>query len=949
MKKWTYLVAACMLAGTTPVLTGCIDNDEPTGIEQLRVAKSELIKAKAAVEAARVAEVQANAALLQAQAELEQAKARNQEAEAAINEAKAKQEEAKVELQNIQNEAERAKLEELIKEYEREQQRWEAEQAAAALAAENAQKEWELAYKQLEVEYEKALVELAKAKAELTEQQQKILAPYMTAVNVALEAYRGVADKVTERQRKLAKAIADVDVDENFVQRDLAWNLKEAQSTKEGADEALAKANEELEEAKSIETSDFVAKQAALQEELDALNNKIIELTVQAAEETRSIYENEGAAYMELNLALQDYLDTEKTIAEMEFDLSGNDVFPWGAYNSKITIDEKEYTIGDMVYSGINFTNALNDIKSKLDEVKSWVRDENDDEWTAETISQLDYEIEGLAADIQIKKDELNQALEAYQIGNYPSVDPSALFGYNTLVTAVESFNVQIKKYNDAAIANVASQEAINTAVYETYPAEEQAAWDAYYAARDAADQAYATAVAALPERQEEAEALLASLQEELERAEAALAYDPDNAILQNDVNEAQKAVYDQQNVVNSYLDGTELTRIEAARDTAYGTATTNREAALKAAEDKMNATVNAENDKIAANNTAMDEAKNQLNNVELPATKKAFATYEESASKVDDGYNVWGVLSFAASQIDDAVNLTYEDGAWVMTSLDVEAMTELDRDALKTLIYKRARNLYGSRVMNGYGDFNAQIVNMDPEDVIVKVDAIAAEEELTGWNYFNEYNNYGLLGQQAKRQQQKAVAEKWLTNADAVTELVTPLQELYDTMIEEQEAAIEEVETRQEAISEKRDEVMELLANVSEPVRIEQAKVAPIQDVLTAVNSAISQIISNSSDGSYSTSDVETYVKFCEDIVAKQEKAVYDAETAVMKAEQALADWNSDAKDYVTLCEEALADAQQDLKEAEEDLAQARTNLQTIIEKLAVEGDTTTGEEVTE
>ena len=68
MKKWTYLVAACMLAGATPVLTGCIDNDEPAGIEQLRVAKSELLRAQALVEAAKVDQMAAQNALIEAQA-----------------------------------------------------------------------------------------------------------------------------------------------------------------------------------------------------------------------------------------------------------------------------------------------------------------------------------------------------------------------------------------------------------------------------------------------------------------------------------------------------------------------------------------------------------------------------------------------------------------------------------------------------------------------------------------------------------------------------------------------------------------------------------------------------------------------------------------------------------------------------------------------------------------
>ena len=48
MRKWTYLVAALLVGGATTTFTGCIDNDEPAGIEQLRGAKAEFIKAKAA-------------------------------------------------------------------------------------------------------------------------------------------------------------------------------------------------------------------------------------------------------------------------------------------------------------------------------------------------------------------------------------------------------------------------------------------------------------------------------------------------------------------------------------------------------------------------------------------------------------------------------------------------------------------------------------------------------------------------------------------------------------------------------------------------------------------------------------------------------------------------------------------------------------------------------------
>ncbi len=53
MRKWTYLVATLLIAGTTATFTGCIDTDEPAGITELRGAKSELVKAQAAVELAK--------------------------------------------------------------------------------------------------------------------------------------------------------------------------------------------------------------------------------------------------------------------------------------------------------------------------------------------------------------------------------------------------------------------------------------------------------------------------------------------------------------------------------------------------------------------------------------------------------------------------------------------------------------------------------------------------------------------------------------------------------------------------------------------------------------------------------------------------------------------------------------------------------------------------------
>lgn len=64
MKRWSYATAIMLsLAGGT-IMTGCIDNDEPYGIEQIRLATADLLKSKKAA-------VEAEAAAANAAAEVE--------------------------------------------------------------------------------------------------------------------------------------------------------------------------------------------------------------------------------------------------------------------------------------------------------------------------------------------------------------------------------------------------------------------------------------------------------------------------------------------------------------------------------------------------------------------------------------------------------------------------------------------------------------------------------------------------------------------------------------------------------------------------------------------------------------------------------------------------------------------------------------------------------------
>ena len=107
-KVLSAILFSALFAGTG-TFTSCIDNDEPAGIEELRGAKAELLRAKVAVE-------QAQASLLLAQAEVEKAKAAKKMADAEISKSLAAINQAKADSINAVTEKERAELEKTIAE-----------------------------------------------------------------------------------------------------------------------------------------------------------------------------------------------------------------------------------------------------------------------------------------------------------------------------------------------------------------------------------------------------------------------------------------------------------------------------------------------------------------------------------------------------------------------------------------------------------------------------------------------------------------------------------------------------------------------------------------------------------------------------------------------------------------------------------------------------------------
>ena len=265
-KKWTYLAVAGMLLGTAPVFTGCVDNDEPAGIEQLRGAKAQLLQAKAAVEEAVALVEQANAEYRQAEAQWKRAKAAQEEYKAELKR-------LQVELQEAKNEKEKVRLEKDIQDLRNQME-------GAALQHQinmlDLQKQFALVQRQ----YEIVMQEIEISDAIGSEQARVSLSSLKEAVQDAYEAlYVGIdgdaksslyyqLEKAQERlyNAQLNQAHGIINEDANIFIPQLEYNVAAAQSHLDAQKEVYEKYAEYL--TTDVTTADWRAEIKTWEDEI---------------------------------------------------------------------------------------------------------------------------------------------------------------------------------------------------------------------------------------------------------------------------------------------------------------------------------------------------------------------------------------------------------------------------------------------------------------------------------------------------------------------------------------------------------------------------------------------------------------------------------------------------------------------------------------------------------
>lgn len=967
MKKWTYLVAAGILLGATPVFTGCIDNDEPEGITVLRGAKAELLKAKASVAAASVEQIKAEAALKLAEAEVKKAEAARIQAIADYEAAKAKEMEYKAELANIQNEEARADLENKIKMYA--EQRAAAERAAQAAAA-----QLEVTLMNLKAQlatqealYEQALKDLALAKNTLTEAQQKHLQKWTNALDNAQKDVKSKAEKYETAVKLLAELTKTMDKTE-AKESYLRTEKKAVEDAKAELDAAIAARDLAKEYAeKEIEAAGkWEEEMLALEADLKALDKKIADLQTERTKvemATAGEYDEvlkARQAYMDLtgytwDENLQDFGEINSSKEEIKL----NDI--------AISINEPglglsaDYTITDSYYysdylkalqNGTEFQlSSVTTINNLKEAIKGCALTPNGEAWTAENIILYTSWLENAKVNRDFIKGQWEQAVKAFkglEFGN-----PTSFEGFDKVEEVVAIYNEAIKKYN-------ADVEAMNAArdKYENISQED----------RDKRQEITNNWTKAQADNQAEYEKTIA----EIEKGLGALEKAKDVAYANYD---KLKTQYDQ--IENPTADDAKpykaaeetYNKADAAyidahnkawgynKDNGDGTWTWVKGSREKADDLRINKNVIAEKDYYLAIAKQMEEyfkvnpndvlyseyikLNNAIYEYNVGSAHVANAAYQDVRAALSYFNSSFGFSSDYA--VIDAAYYYYDEEKQMNIPQEVKAedVARIDKYDLQDRIYYYSEQLYGYNNGNRLIELTTEEIKKEIEERYMANNPDASF--VPYWYYTNMYNSsYGVVGKveyytaaiaqgnAALQTETKAKIETLLAEMDAhlaaidaqfagyITDVVEPAEKAYTT-----------------AYTTLMDKFTKIDADLAEANAQKFAK----KPVLDKINAAIAVYLSQEMkpDGtpvkSTTLDDLRAELKGIYDAAVAD---VYERETTLIEKKEALQAVIDGTKEPVAAQQEAVAEAQAALEAAQAELKAASEALQAEIERIS-------------
>ncbi|WP_290051008.1 hypothetical protein [uncultured Muribaculum sp.] len=942
MKKLTYLVASLLTTATVGMIfTGCIDNDEPYGIEQLRGAKAELLKSKKAL-------IEADAQYKLALAEAEKVKAA---AEA-----------AKIDAERAKTEAEIAEI----------RQRMEA----AALQAEQI-------LARLQAEAELARLTYEQERLNLSTQQQTALDGFYRKYFTALNNYNEKYMEYVKAQKDLVANALDPNGTAYDAKKAVEDAVTTAQKNLDDAQANIEDYNEELAEAKTWKPSELGAKLTAYQDQVEENTEKMKLINLTIAENNNE--SEEGKALVAAKKALDALYDEEVEIPAYTFNADGTITIPGLTEPQEVIGEGWSYTWKTQ-YNYHGYNDALNALVNFKNDIRRYVLDDNDVEWTKAEINSLEAEKKEKTAEFDNLFAGWKMFADAYNVGAAPKYD--AITGYDELKKAVDAYNAQVPATQAAKDAYYAAQKAAQEAWDAYYEKNnlEGDAWSDYYEAVDAANEAYTKASEAANNELSKTLTALdnAVFKARQEKIAADSKYLTAKGLADkygdNDLKEAAEAALKVAEDAAKALETAEKARdeqapkaqakAEKANDLAAATlanAITDAEKARKLAINDapqiagpLLDAANAADNKVNEARDAYNEAWNELSELvrvwdnETQSYTGVYGAIDNQVEEINkeyqyeeewyDGEN-WHTYTWMPAsdyslfyQFQNEVNGSQFDAEVAIPECSVADVCAYSSSNMRYNIIALSNKIYGSYYYDKNDDDilgipSAQLIPLTKEDI----DKMLAKYGIDEMNYPGIYNSdFGLFGKTLYVDNRIEVANAYITNKPAIEAAFEDVQAQIDNLVASRDELSDKIDEAGKAVEAAQEAVDELNVDSWTEYNELQRQNGVAEAMITAISEA-ALVTGVAETEQYTQETIDAAIEKIEQSIKDEEDGIPELEEALARAQYVLDQYEKQLVSDAEIAALAVEEAKLAMDAAKEKLDAAKARLDAAIK--SVEG----------
>lgn len=942
MKKLTYLVASLLTTATVGMIfTGCIDNDEPYGIEQLRGAKAELLKSKKAL-------IEADAQYKLALAEAEKVKAA---AEA-----------AKIDAERAKTEAEIAEI----------RQRMEA----AALQAEQI-------LARLQAEAELARLTYEQERLNLSTQQQTALDGFYRKYFTALNNYNEKYMEYVKAQKDLVANALDPNGTAYDAKKAVEDAVTTAQKNLDDAQANIEDYNEQLADAKTWKPSELGAKLTAYQDQVEENTEKMKLINLTIAENNNE--SEEGKALVAAKKALDALYNEEVGIPAYTFNADGAITIPGLTEPEEVIGEGWSYTWNNQYgYHGYNA--ALNRLDNFKNDIRRYVLDDNDVEWTKAEINSLEAEKKEKTAEFDNLFAGWKMFADAYNVGAAPKYD--AITGYDELKKAVDAYNAQLPATQAAKDAYYAAQKAAQDAWNAYYDKNNlnDDALNAYNDAVNAANEAYDKAVAAANKELDKTITDLnnAVVKAQQEKNAADSKYLTAKGLADkygdNDLKEAAEAALKVAEDAAKALETAEKAReeqapkaqakAEKANDLAAATLANAIADADKARELALNEApqiagplldaANAADNKVNEAREAYVKEWNELSGLvsswdnETQSTVGVYGAIVNQVEEIDNEYQYeeewydgenWHTYTWMPAydyslfyQFQNEVNGSQFDAEVAIPECSVADVCAYSSSNMRYNIIALSNKIYGSYYYDKNDDDilgipSAQLIPLTKEDI----DKMLAKYGIDEMNYPGIYNSdFGLFGKTLYVDNRIEVANAYITNKTAIEAAFEDVQTQIDNLVASREELSDKIDEAGKAVEAAQEAVDELNVDSWTEYNELQRQNGVAEAMITAISEA-ALVTGVAETEQYTQETIDAAIEKIEQSIKDEEDGIPELEEALARAQYVLDQYEKQLVSDAEIAALAVEEAKLAMDAAKEKLDAAKARLDAAIK--SVEG----------